>query len=114
MQIELMAFWLALASWKLVVHEGLVRRDRSPRFPQRTGGVRGYVVSRREDIAGVVGLDGAVTRAADTSLGRGEGYDCRDHGKRQQLLGEEHISVLMRVGAPTGGEERGRKCLQFI
>jgi len=100
-----MAFLLALASWKLVVHEGLVRRDHSLRFRKWTGGVRGYTVSRRENIAGVVGFDGAVTRAADTSLSKGDGYERREHGERQQLLGEEHISVvLMRVGAPTGGE----------
>jgi hypothetical protein len=81
-------------------------------FTQWTGGVRGYAVSRREDIAGVAGLDGAVTRAADTSLSRGEGYERGERDERQQLLGKEHISVvLMRVGAPTGGEERGSKCL---
>ena len=61
-----------------------------------------------ESIAGIPVSGAAVTQAI--SLSRGEGYERREHGERQQLLGEEHISVVLRVGG-TGGEERGCKCL---
>jgi hypothetical protein len=53
----------------------------------------------------------AFENGVSRALSRGEGCKRREHGERQQLLGEEHISVvLMRVGAPTG-DERGSKCL---
>ena len=58
-------------------------------------GVRGYTVSRGKGIAGIADLDGGVTRAASTSLSRNEGEEHGDRGKSQQLLGEEHISVVL-------------------
>jgi hypothetical protein len=71
-------------SWYLVVHEKPIRRDHSLRF------------------AIVVGSDRGGTRAA---LSGGEGYDRKEPGERQQLLGEEHISVdLTRVGVVRKGE----------
>ena len=86
-----MATLLALASWKL----WSTRTSQNWLLYISQTGVRGYTVSRGKGIAGIVDLDGGVTRAASTSLSRNEGEEHGDRGKSQQLLGEEHISVVL-------------------
>jgi len=62
----------------------------------QTTNLRGHTITRRQNIAGVLVLDSAVARAAGASLGRSEGYEGREHGKRNQLLEGEHVSVQLR------------------
>jgi len=91
-----MATSLALASWKL--WSTRTKSELVTLYVSQTG-VRGYTVSRGNGIAGIADLDGGVTRAASTSLSRNEGHEHGDRGKSQQLLGEEHVSVVLtRVG----------------
>jgi hypothetical protein len=76
--------------------ETVVHEDKSESVPLHAlqTAVRGYIGSGRKGIAGIADLDGAVTRAASTSLSRNEGQDRGDRGKSRQLLGEEHISAV--------------------
>ena len=82
---------LALTSWKLWSTREL--SEGVPLCVSRTD-VRGYTLSLGNDIAGIAGLNDADTRAAISSLSRSEGQERGDRGKRQQLLGEEHVSVV--------------------
>lgn len=47
---------------------------------------RRHTVTRREDITGVVVLDGAIARAARTRLSGRNGPECRERDDRKKLL----------------------------